>query len=98
VWIDFVIMLKLCTVLIGVQGALVRRDDHGSELQRQEEKRAAPVVPPGSTPDGNLAALWGCKSDEKCVTRHWTAEKYEKECHDSPTCNLLGIATPYGAY
>ena len=49
-------MLKLCTVLIGVQSALVRRDDHRSELQQQEEKKAAPVVQPASTPDGNLAA------------------------------------------
>ena len=51
-------MLKLCTVLIGVQSALVRRDDHRSELQQQEEEKAAPVVQPASTPewDGNLAA------------------------------------------
>jgi len=54
-------MLKLCTVLIGVQSALVRRDDHRSELQRQEEEKAsplAPVVQAASKPDwdGNLAA------------------------------------------
>ena len=47
-------MLKLCTVLIGVQSALVRRDDHRSELQQQEEKKASPVVQPASTPGGNL--------------------------------------------
>ena len=49
-------MLKLCTVLIGVQSAFVRRDDHRSELLQQEEKKAASVVQPASTPDGNLAA------------------------------------------
>jgi len=46
-------MLKLCTVLIGVQSALVRRADHRSELKRQEEKKAAPVVQTASTPDGS---------------------------------------------
>jgi len=83
-------MLKLCTLLIGVQSALVRRDDHHSELQQQEEKKAAPVVQPASTPDGNLAALWGCKTDENCVPHHdlplEVAKMAEKECPDSPTC------------
>jgi len=51
-------MLKVCTVLIGVQSALVRRDNHRTELQQQQDKKAAPVVQPASTPkwDGNLAA------------------------------------------
>ena len=108
-------MLKLFTVVIGVQSALVRRDAHRSQLQQQEEKKAVPVVQPASTPkgnlaalnanlaaakanldaDGNVAALWGCKTDEYCVPRDdlplEVAKIAEKECPDSPACKYQGI-------